>query len=140
MLHYLKFYHNETLTKFVLFWGAWVAQSVKHLPWAQLMISQVQGLAPCLEGKLLFPLPLPPPHSQFVGTHTLSQIKSLKIFILFVILKQCQLLPKRFSILMLQPISFSQNPKMTASHLKAEQSELKALFKNCHLSFHKVIH
>lgn len=42
---------------------------------------------------------------------------------------------------MLQIISFSQNPKMTASYLKAGQFELKALlFKNHHLSFHKAIH
>ena len=40
--------------------GVWVAQSVKHLPLAQVMISwdQVPLQAPCLAGSLLLPLPL----------------------------------------------------------------------------------
>ena len=47
------------------YWGAWVAQSVKHLPLAQVMISeswdQALRQAPCSEGSLLLPLPLPLP-------------------------------------------------------------------------------
>ena len=50
--------------------GAWMAQSVKHLTWAQVMISvswdQVPCQAPHWVGNLLLPLPLPLP--------TLSQI------------------------------------------------------------------
>jgi len=45
-------------------WGAWVAQMVKHLPSAQVMIpgSWDQALcpAPCSAGSLLLLLPLPP--------------------------------------------------------------------------------
>ena len=44
------------------FMGAWVAQSVKHLPSGQVMIleswDQALGQAPCSVGSLLLPLPL----------------------------------------------------------------------------------
>ena len=46
-------------------WDAWVTQSVKHLPLAQVMIpgSWDRALhgAPCLAGSLLLPLPACPP-------------------------------------------------------------------------------
>ena len=45
--------------------GAWVAQLVKHLTCAQVMIlgswDRVLHWAPCLAGSLLLPLPLPLP-------------------------------------------------------------------------------
>ena len=45
-------------------WDTWVAQSVKHLPSAQVMISGswdgALGQAPCSVGSLLLPPPLPP--------------------------------------------------------------------------------
>ena len=44
-------------------WDAWVAQLVKQLPSAQVMISaswdRVPHWAPCSAGSLLLPLPLP---------------------------------------------------------------------------------
>ena len=43
--------------------GAWVAQSVKHLPLAQVVVTeswdQDPSQAPCSVGSLLLPLPLP---------------------------------------------------------------------------------
>ena len=46
-------------------WDTWVAQSVKHLPLAQVMITGSWDQAPCHRapcsvGSLLLPLPLPP--------------------------------------------------------------------------------
>ena len=58
--------------------GAWVAQSVKHLPLAQVMTpgswDQVPHQAPRSAGSLLVPLflSLPPVHSFFL-THCLSK-------------------------------------------------------------------
>ena len=44
--------------------GTWVAQLVKHLPWAHVMIlgawNSAPCWAPCSAGSLLLPLPLPP--------------------------------------------------------------------------------
>ena len=62
--------------------GAWVAQAVKHLPLAWVMISgswdQVLHRAPCSEGRPLLPLPLP--LCLLVLSHELflKQIKYLK--------------------------------------------------------------
>ena len=63
-------------------WARWV----KHLPWAQLMISGswdgAQHRAPCSAGSLLLPLPLPRP-SLPLGLclpHALSQIKRIFFF------------------------------------------------------------
>ena len=48
-----------------VYWGPWVAQSVKHLPFAQVMISwSWDGAlcwAPCSTGSLLLPLTVPLP-------------------------------------------------------------------------------
>ena len=45
----------------VVHWDAWVAQSAKHLPSAQVIIpgswNRVQHQAPCSKGRLLLPLP-----------------------------------------------------------------------------------
>ena len=53
--------NNWDFIKIKTFWGAWVAQSVKWLPSAQVPGSwdQVPQQAPCLVGSLLLPLPLP---------------------------------------------------------------------------------
>ena len=57
-------------------WGTWVAQLVKHLPSAQVMIlgSQDQALcwAPCSMESLLLPLPLPLPLFVFSLSLSLS--------------------------------------------------------------------
>lgn len=68
--------HIEHVSKkemiFVIFlktfsWGAWVAQQVKHLPSAQVMIPEswdwAPHWAPCSAGVLLFPIPLSPSFS-----------------------------------------------------------------------------
>ena len=51
--------------RFYLFRGAWVAQMVKHLPSAQVMIpgswDRALHRASCLEGSLLLPHPHPHP-------------------------------------------------------------------------------
>ena len=55
---YWLFYH---VLKIWGFGGTWVAQPVKHLPLAQVMIlvSWDLGWVPCSVGSLLLPLPLP---------------------------------------------------------------------------------
>ena len=58
--------------------GAWVAQLVKRLPLAQIMIleswDQVLHQAPCSAGSLILPLTLPP----LMLSLSLSQINKLK--------------------------------------------------------------
>ena len=50
---------------YALSWDAWVAQSVKHLPSAQVMLpgswDRTPHWAPCSAGSLLLPLPQPLP-------------------------------------------------------------------------------
>ncbi|XP_045664595.1 ubiquitin-conjugating enzyme E2 variant 3 isoform X4 [Ursus americanus] len=66
------------ISKRVLVWGTWVAQSVKRLPSAQAMISgswdQALHWAPCSGWSLLLPIPLPLP--LLVRSRSLSLIKS----------------------------------------------------------------
>ena len=51
--------------EYVNYWDDWVAQLVKHLPSAQVMIpespDQVPHPAPCSAGSLFLPLPATPP-------------------------------------------------------------------------------
>ena len=69
--------NSTKLSNMSLIWGTWVAQLVKPLPLAQVMISEswdpVPCWAPCSAGGLLLPLPVPlaPP---FMLTLSFSQI------------------------------------------------------------------
>ena len=62
--------------KILEIWGTWVAQLVKRLPSAQVMIletrDRVPHRAPCSAGSLLLPLTLPPLMVSL--SHSLSQI------------------------------------------------------------------
>ena len=61
--------------------GAWVAQLVKRLPWAQVVIpeswDQAPRWAPCSAGNLLLPLCLPLPLFILVHVCSLSQINKI---------------------------------------------------------------
>ena len=67
-----------SLAKKLSFWGAWVAQWVKRLPWAQVMIlesrNRVLHWAPCSAGSRLLPLSLLLPLAVLLLTFLLSQI------------------------------------------------------------------
>ena len=56
---------NYSAIKRLKSWDAWVAQSIKHLPLAQVMTpgswDRVPHWAPCSVGSLLLPLPPTPP-------------------------------------------------------------------------------
>ena len=60
--------------------GAWVAQLVKHLPWAQVIVPEswdpALHWAPCSAGSLLLPLPLQLP--LLILSLSLSHVLSVK--------------------------------------------------------------
>jgi len=64
------------------FRGAWVAQMVKHLPLARVMIPEswdrAPHWAPCSTGSLLLPLPLPAASPACTLSLCQKYIKSLK--------------------------------------------------------------